>query len=69
VQQKAASRAADLAVERYGAGAATQLDVTTAQRDAFLADAARIQADAELAAARIVLRLAAGHVPMEKSGP
>lgn len=69
VQQKAASRAADLAVERYAAGAATQLDVTTAQRDAFLADAARIQADAELSAARIVLRLAAGHVPMEKSGP
>ena len=41
-------------------GVATQLDVTQAQRDAFLAAAARIQSDAELAYARASLRLAVG---------
>ena len=41
-------------------GAATQLDVTQAQRDAFLASASQIQADFDLAYARAALRLAAG---------
>jgi outer membrane protein TolC len=59
-QAAAAKRAAELATDRYGAGAATQLDVTQAQRDAFLADASRIQADADLALARVQLRLAVG---------
>jgi outer membrane protein TolC len=59
-QSTAAARAAALAADRYSAGVATQLDVTQAQREAFLADAARIQADAELAYARAALRLAAG---------
>jgi outer membrane protein TolC len=59
-QAAAARRAAELAADRYGAGAATQLDVTQAQRDAFLADASRIQADADLALSRVQLRLAVG---------
>jgi len=62
-QAAAARRAAELAADRYGAGAATQLDVTIAQRDAFLADAARIQADADLAFSRAQLRLAVGQPP------
>jgi outer membrane protein TolC len=59
-QASAAARAAGLAQDRYSVGAATQLDVTQAQRDAFLADASRIQADSDLAYARAALRLAAG---------
>lgn len=59
-QARAASRAADLAQDRYGVGAATQLDVTQAQREAFLAAASQIQADSDLAYARAALRLAAG---------
>lgn len=59
-QAAAANRAAELASLRYEAGVATQLDVTQAQREAFLADASRIQADADLAYARMALRLAAG---------
>jgi outer membrane protein TolC len=59
-QASAAARAAGLAEDRYGVGAATQLDVTQAQRDAFLAAASRIQADSDLAYARAALRLAAG---------
>ena len=59
-QAAAAKRAAELATDRYGAGAATQLDVTQAQRDAYLADASRIQADADLALARVQLRLSVG---------
>jgi multidrug efflux system outer membrane protein len=59
-QASAATRAAGLAQDRYGVGAATQLDVTQAQRDAFLASASRIQADSDLAYARAALRLAAG---------
>jgi outer membrane protein TolC len=59
-ESRAAARAALLAQERYTVGAATQLDVTEAQRDAFLAAAAQIQADFDLASARAALRLAAG---------
>ena len=50
------------------AGVATQLDVTQAQRDAFLASAAKIQADADLAFARASLRLAAG-IPVSDKRP
>ena len=60
VEAQSATRAAELASTRYDAGVATQLDVTEAQRDAFLATAARIQSDAELAYARVALRLAVG---------
>jgi outer membrane protein TolC len=56
--QVAATRlAASLADDRYQAGVATQLDVLQARQDAFAADVARIQADADLAYARQALRL------------
>ena len=67
-QASAATRAASLSADRYGAGVATQLDVTQAQRDAFLAVAAKIQADADLAFARASLRLASG-VPVSDKRP
>lgn len=67
-QAKAAARAAELSQDRYAAGVATQLDVTQAQRDAFLASAGKIQADADLAFARAALRLAAG-VPVSDKRP
>jgi outer membrane protein TolC len=59
-QADAALRAERLAFARYQAGALTQLDVTQTQRDAFQAQAARIQADADLMYSRVVLRIAAG---------
>jgi outer membrane protein TolC len=59
-QAEAAAKAASLAEERYRAGAATQLDVTQAQRDAFAADAALIQAGAQLTFARVELRTLTG---------
>lgn len=58
---QASARAAKLARERYEAGAATQLDVVEADRDAFQADVARVQAYADLAYARALLRIASGH--------
>lgn len=67
-QSAAAARAAELSADRYSAGVATQLDVTQAQRDAFLASAAKIQADADLAFARASLRLATG-VPVSDPRP
>ncbi|MFT3927062.1 MAG: TolC family protein [Myxococcales bacterium] len=66
-QADAAQKAASLASERYQAGAVTQLDVTQSQRDAFQAQAARIQADADLAYARVALRTAAGKSPTTSS--
>jgi outer membrane protein TolC len=59
-QVKAAELAAQYARERYLEGAGTQLEVVQAQRDAFAADVARLQADADLSYSRAVLRLAAG---------
>ncbi len=59
-QAKAADLAAQFATERYTNGAGTQLDVVQAQRDAFAAQVSRIQADADLALARALLRLTAG---------
>ena len=63
VQSEAAVRAEELALARYQAGALTQLDVTQSQRDAFQAQASRIQADADLLYSRVLLRLAAGKPP------
>lgn len=57
---RASAHAAAIARERSRYGAATQLDVLQAERDAFAADAARIQAQADLAYARAELRLSAG---------
>lgn len=59
-QFAAARKAADLALERYQAGAATQLDVTQSQRDAFIASVTQVQADADLAYARLLLRINSG---------
>ncbi len=56
-QVAATQLAASLADDRYAAGVATQLDVLQARQDAFAADVARIQADADLAYARQALRL------------
>lgn len=67
-QAAATTRAAELSLDRYSAGVATQLDVTQDQRDAFLAVASKIQADAELAYSRAALRLATG-VPLSDKRP
>lgn len=68
VQAQVSSRASDLALDRYRAGDAAQLDLLQAQRDAFAADAARIQADADLVNSRAQLRIAAGESLLEPSG-
>ncbi len=68
VQAQVSARAADLALERYRAGDAAQLDLLQAQRDAFAADAARIQADADLVNSRAQLRLAAGESLLAAQG-
>jgi outer membrane protein TolC len=59
-QAQAATKAANLALERYKVGAVTQLEVTQSQRDAFQAQASRVKADADLALARVLLRAVAG---------
>jgi outer membrane protein TolC len=59
-QARVSQEAASLAKDRYSVGAATQLDLLQAQREAFGAEATRIQADADLVNARAQLRLAAG---------
>jgi outer membrane protein TolC len=59
-QVRAAELAAEYARERYKSGAGTQLEVVDAQRDAFAADVARIQSDADLSYTRALLRLNAG---------
>jgi outer membrane protein TolC len=59
-EAEASARASKLALDRFENGAATHLDVLTAERDAFAADVARVQAQADLALARAVLRIDAG---------
>ncbi|MBK6809159.1 MAG: TolC family protein [Sandaracinaceae bacterium] len=59
-EELAAERAAIIARDRFNAGLATQLDVLAADRDAFTAEVARIQAEADLHYARIHLRMASG---------
>ncbi len=59
-QSKAATHAAALARDRYAQGAGTQLELIQAERDAFGAEVLRVQADADLALARGLLRLSAG---------
>jgi outer membrane protein TolC len=65
-QVAATQLAASLAEDRYESGVATQLDVLQARQDAFSADVARIQADADLAYARSALRLDAAQYGKEK---
>jgi len=60
-QTLAANRAFEQARQKYSEGSATQLEVVQAQRDAFGAELTRIQSDADLAYARALLRLDAGH--------
>ena len=64
-QVAATKLAASLAEDRYESGVATQLDVLQARQDAFSADVSRIQADADLAYARLALRVDAGHLVKE----
>lgn len=59
-EAEAAREGLAAAQTRIAAGLATPLDLTTAQRDAFSAEVSLVQARAELAAARALLRLAAG---------
>jgi outer membrane protein TolC len=68
VQVQATKLAASLAEDRYTSGVATQLDVLQARQDAFAADVARIQADADLAYARAALRIDAGR-PLAQEDP
>ena len=63
-QVTAASRAAQVARDRYTAGAGTQVDVIQAERDLFSAEVGQIQARTELASARASLRISAG-LPLE----
>jgi outer membrane protein TolC len=65
VQVTATQLAASLAQDRYESGVATQLDVLQARQDAFSADVSRIQADADLAYARLALRLDSGLLAKE----
>jgi outer membrane protein TolC len=60
-QARVSAHAAEIARTRYRAGVATQLELIEAERDAFSAEAARIQSDADLLNARLQLRLAAGN--------
>jgi outer membrane protein TolC len=59
-QVTAASRAAQVARDRYAAGAGTQVDVIQAERDLFSSEIGQIQARTELASARASLRISAG---------
>jgi outer membrane protein TolC len=59
-QAAVSARAAEIARARYRSGVATQLDMIQADRDAFAAEAGRVQSDADLVNARLQLRLAAG---------
>ena len=60
VEAEVSARASAIALEQYRDGTATQLDLLQAQRDAFNAEASRIQADADLLNSRAQLRIAAG---------
>jgi outer membrane protein TolC len=59
-QAAVSARAADVARTRYKSGVGTQLELIQADRDAFAAEAGRVQADADLLNARQQLRLASG---------
>jgi outer membrane protein TolC len=59
-QVTASQTAAELARDRYGVGAATQLEVVQAQQEEFRAEVSRIQADTDLAYARAALRASSG---------
>lgn len=58
--EASSERAATVASARFSAGTGSALESSQAQRDLLLAQVQRIQADADLAVARLVLRLRAG---------
>ncbi|MFO0744430.1 MAG: TolC family protein [Myxococcota bacterium] len=60
VAARAQAKARDVIRARFAAGKGTQLELTTAERDAFQADVARVQALSDLAWARAELRIRAG---------
>ena len=62
----ASNLALSVARERYGSGKANLLDVVQAERDAFSAEVTEIQAEADLASARAILRLSAGQPPVTR---
>jgi outer membrane protein TolC len=62
-QVEATRLGARWAQEKFHAGVITQLEVSQAQRDAFSAEASRIQADTDLLYYRALLRLDAGLAP------
>ncbi len=66
-EARATARAAKLARDRLDAGAARQLDVIQADRDAFNSEVARIQAAGDLAYSRALLLLASGQRPATTS--
>jgi outer membrane protein TolC len=59
-QERASEQAVKVAQVRYEAGTGTQLDVLQSSRDALSARGNRIRAEADLAFARVALRIAAG---------
>lgn len=65
IEREVSARAAELARDRYEVGQGPQLELLQAQRDAFAAEAGRIQADADLSNARAQLRIAAGEDLLE----
>jgi outer membrane protein len=62
-QVDAASSATTRAKQRYEAGAALLLDVIQSERDQLDAEVRRIQADADLELARVLLRISVGEEP------
>ncbi|MGF1467861.1 MAG: TolC family protein [Sandaracinaceae bacterium] len=66
---EASEQAARSARARYEAGTGTQLEVSQAERDLFEADVGRIEADADLATTRLVLRLESGLPPARGARP
>jgi outer membrane protein TolC len=63
-QVQAATKAQQVARDRYNAGAATQVDVIQADRDLFQAEVAQISARTSLVSARLSLHISAGQ-PVE----
>jgi outer membrane protein TolC len=64
----ASVHAAQAAADSYQAGTLAQLDLLQATRDAFAAEVARIQANADLLNARAQLRLATGRSLLAQEG-
>jgi outer membrane protein TolC len=63
-QVEASQKAAQVARDRYDAGAATQLEVIQAERDLFAAEVNQIQGRSELASSHASLRISAG-IPLQ----